>query len=106
MPLAGLVVTQNKIDANRHQVKRMVKATLKGLMLVHQNRQEAIDIATAWMTVDPQFSKKVSLKRNVSPLRLCMRITFQITVKVSSPPVRVGSVMHIPSRLLVFLGLP
>jgi ABC-type nitrate/sulfonate/bicarbonate transport system substrate-binding protein len=56
MPLAGLVVTQNKIDANRNQVKRMVKATLRGLMLVHQNRQEAIDIASAWMRLDPEFA--------------------------------------------------
>jgi len=56
MPLAGLVVAQNKIDANRDRVKRMVKATLKGLMLLHQNRQEAIDIATAWMRLDPDFA--------------------------------------------------
>jgi NitT/TauT family transport system substrate-binding protein len=56
MPLAGLVVTQNKIDANRNQVKRMVRATLRGLMLVHQNRQEAIDIASAWMRLDPEFA--------------------------------------------------
>jgi NitT/TauT family transport system substrate-binding protein len=56
MPLAGLVVTQNKIETNRNQVKRIVKATLRGLMLVHQNRQEAIDIATAWMRLDPEFA--------------------------------------------------
>jgi NitT/TauT family transport system substrate-binding protein len=56
MPLAGLVVTQNKIEANRNQVKRIVKATLRGLMLVHQSRQDAIDIATAWMRLDPKFA--------------------------------------------------
>ena len=56
MPLAGLVVTQNKIDTNRDGVKRMVKATLKGLMLLHHNRQEAVDIATAWMRLDPEYS--------------------------------------------------
>jgi NitT/TauT family transport system substrate-binding protein len=56
MPLAGLVVTQDKIDANRDQVKRIVKATAKGLMLLHQNRQEAVHIATAWMKLDPEFA--------------------------------------------------
>jgi len=34
----------------------MVKATLKGLILFHHNRQEAVDIATAWMKLDPQFA--------------------------------------------------
>lgn len=56
MPLAGLVVAQNKIDANRDQVKRMVKATVKGLLLLHQNRREAVDIASAWMRLEPEFA--------------------------------------------------
>jgi NitT/TauT family transport system substrate-binding protein len=56
MPLAGLVVTQNKIAGNRDQVKRMVRATLKGLMLLHQKREEAVDIATDWMRLDPEFA--------------------------------------------------
>ena len=56
MPLAGLVVTQSKIDAHRDQVKRMVRATLKGLLLLHQNRQEAVDIAADWMRLDKEFA--------------------------------------------------
>jgi NitT/TauT family transport system substrate-binding protein len=56
MPLAGLVVTQSKIDSKRDQTKRMVKATLRGLRFLHQNRQEAIDIATEWMKLDREFT--------------------------------------------------
>jgi hypothetical protein len=34
----------------------MVRATLKGLMLLHQKREEAVDIATDWMRLDPEFA--------------------------------------------------
>ena len=56
MPMAGLVVAQSKIDLNRDQVKRVVKATLRGLLFLHQNKPDAVEIAADWMKLDREFA--------------------------------------------------
>ncbi|MGH7926546.1 MAG: ABC transporter substrate-binding protein, partial [Candidatus Binatia bacterium] len=44
LPLGGLAVSAEKIKSNPEQIKRMVRATLKGLRFFKSNKEETLDI--------------------------------------------------------------
>lgn len=59
LPLGGLAVSTEKIKTNPEQIKRMIRATLKGLRFFKTNKQETLDIMKSYLSISPQYVGKV-----------------------------------------------
>jgi len=58
LPLSGIAVTDNKLQTQREQVKRVVRATLRGTRFMKQNRAETIQMLADYLRITPSQSAK------------------------------------------------
>jgi ABC-type nitrate/sulfonate/bicarbonate transport system substrate-binding protein len=59
LPLGGLAVSAEKIKSNPEQIKRMVRATLKGLRFFKTNKEETLDIVKHHLNISNQYVGRV-----------------------------------------------
>jgi NitT/TauT family transport system substrate-binding protein len=59
LPLGGLGVSAEKIKSNPEQIKRMIRATLKGLRYFKTNKDETLDIMKRHLNISNQYVGKV-----------------------------------------------
>jgi NitT/TauT family transport system substrate-binding protein len=55
LPLGGLGVSTEKIKNNPEQIKRMIRATLKGLRFFKTNKEETLDIMKRYLSISGQY---------------------------------------------------
>lgn len=53
LPLSGIGVTDKKLATEREQVKKVVRATLKGVRFMKQNRAETLQMMTDYLGIKP-----------------------------------------------------
>jgi ABC-type nitrate/sulfonate/bicarbonate transport system substrate-binding protein len=58
LPLSGIAVTDNKLLTQREQVKKVVRATLRGTRFMKQNRAETIQMLADYLRITPSQSAK------------------------------------------------
>jgi ABC-type nitrate/sulfonate/bicarbonate transport system substrate-binding protein len=58
LPLSGIAVTDSKLLTQREQVKRVVRATLRGTRFMKQNRAETIQMLADYLRITPSQSAK------------------------------------------------
>jgi len=58
LPLSGIAVMDSKLQAQREQVKRVVRATLRGTRFMKQNRSETIQMLSDYLKITPSQSAK------------------------------------------------
>jgi NitT/TauT family transport system substrate-binding protein len=59
LPLGGFVTTRDKIEKNPDQIRRVIRATLKGIRLYKDNRKETLDILRSYLHIDNESADKV-----------------------------------------------
>jgi len=59
LPLGGIGVSAEKIKSNPEQIKRMLRATLKGLRFFKSNKDETLDIMKHHLNISNQYVGKV-----------------------------------------------
>src|SRR5690349_19955458 len=59
LPLGGLGVSTEKIKTNPEQIKRMIRASLKGLRFFKTNKQETLDIMKRYLSISGQYVVRV-----------------------------------------------
>lgn len=58
LPLSGIAVMEKKIRTDRDQVKRIVRATLRGTRFMKQNRSDAVALLASYLGITPAQSAK------------------------------------------------
>ena len=58
LPLSGIAVTDKKLRTERDQIKRIVRATLRGTRFMKQNRGEAVAMLATYLGITPAQSAK------------------------------------------------
>jgi ABC-type nitrate/sulfonate/bicarbonate transport system substrate-binding protein len=58
LPLSGITVMESKLQNQREQVKRVVRATIRGTRFMKQNRGEAIQMLSDYLKITPSQSAK------------------------------------------------
>ncbi len=58
LPLSGIAVTDQKLRAQREQVKRVVRAALRGTRFMKQNRAETVQMLADYLRITPAQSAK------------------------------------------------
>ena len=58
LPLSGIAVTDNKLQTQREQVKKVVRASLKGSRFMKQNRAETIQMLSDYLRITPPQAAK------------------------------------------------
>lgn len=53
LPLSGIGVTDKKLATEREQVKKVIRATLKGVRFMKQNRAETLQMMTDYLGIKP-----------------------------------------------------
>ena len=56
LPMAGIVATQTKIKGNLEQVKRLLRAGLKGLSYIGENRSGTIEVIQSWFRLENEIA--------------------------------------------------
>jgi len=51
-PIIGLVTHENKIKSNPDRVEKTIRAALRGLNFVRNNRQETVKVITSWVNLN------------------------------------------------------
>ena len=59
LPLGGLAVSAEKIKTNPEQIKRMIRATLKGLRFFKTNKEETQDMMKRYLNISGQYVEKI-----------------------------------------------
>jgi NitT/TauT family transport system substrate-binding protein len=59
LTLGGLATTREKMDKNPDQVRRAIRATLKGIRFYKSNRQETLDIMRSYLNISNEYADKV-----------------------------------------------
>jgi NitT/TauT family transport system substrate-binding protein len=58
LPLSGIAVTDNKLQTQREQVKKVVRASLRGSRFMKQNRSETIQMLSDYLRITPSQAAK------------------------------------------------
>ena len=58
LPISGLGVTEEKIVRNREQVKKVIRASLKGTRFMKQNRGETLRLLSEYLKISPAQAAK------------------------------------------------
>src|SRR5215475_10764089 len=58
LPLSGIAVTDNKLQTQREQVKKVVRASLRGSRFMKQNRAETIQMLSDYLRITPSQAAK------------------------------------------------
>jgi NitT/TauT family transport system substrate-binding protein len=58
LPLSGIAVTDNKLQTHRDQVKKVVRASLRGTRFMKQNRAETIQMLSDYLRITPSQAAK------------------------------------------------
>lgn len=58
LPISGVGVTDEKIARNREQVKKVIRATIRGTRFMKQNRAEAIRMLSDYLKITPGQAAK------------------------------------------------
>jgi NitT/TauT family transport system substrate-binding protein len=58
LPLSGITVMESKLQNQRDQVKRIVRATIRGTRFMKQNRAETIQMLSDYLKITPMQSAK------------------------------------------------
>jgi NitT/TauT family transport system substrate-binding protein len=58
LPLSGIAVTDNKLHTQRDQVKKVVRATIRGTRYMKQNRPETIQMLADYLRITPAQSAR------------------------------------------------
>ncbi len=58
MPLSGITVMEKKIQTQREQVKRLIRATLRATHFMKQNRAETVQMLSDYLHISPSQSAK------------------------------------------------
>jgi len=58
LPLSGIAVMEKKLQSQRNQVKRVVRATLRGIRFMKQNRAETIKMLSDYLRITPSQAAK------------------------------------------------
>jgi ABC-type nitrate/sulfonate/bicarbonate transport system substrate-binding protein len=58
LPLSGIAVMDQKLQTQREQVKRVVRATVRGLRFMKQNRAETVQMLSDYLKITPAQSAK------------------------------------------------
>jgi ABC-type nitrate/sulfonate/bicarbonate transport system substrate-binding protein len=53
LPLSGIGVTDKKLQTEREQVKKVIRATLRGIRFMKQNRAETLQMMTDYLRITP-----------------------------------------------------
>jgi ABC-type nitrate/sulfonate/bicarbonate transport system substrate-binding protein len=59
LPLGGLAASDNKIKTNPEQIRRMIRATLKGLRFLKANREETVAMLKRHLLIGDDYAGKV-----------------------------------------------
>jgi ABC-type nitrate/sulfonate/bicarbonate transport system substrate-binding protein len=58
LPLSGIAVMEKKIQTQREQVKKVIRATIRGTRFMKQNRAETIQMVSDYLRISPSQSAK------------------------------------------------
>ena len=58
LPLSGIAVMEKKLQSQREQVKKVVRATLRGSRFMKQNRAETIQLLSDYLRITPSQAGK------------------------------------------------
>jgi ABC-type nitrate/sulfonate/bicarbonate transport system substrate-binding protein len=58
LPLSGIAVMEKKLQTQREQVKKVVRATLRGTRFMKQNRAETIQMLSEYLRITPSQATK------------------------------------------------
>jgi len=58
LPLSGIAVTDNKLQTQREQVKKVVRGSLRGSRFMKQNRGETIQMLSDYLRITPSQAAK------------------------------------------------
>lgn len=58
LPLSGIAVTDQKLQSQREQVKRVVRASLRGTRFMRQNRAETVQMLSDYLKISPAQSAR------------------------------------------------
>jgi NitT/TauT family transport system substrate-binding protein len=58
LPLSGIAVTEKKLQTQREQVKKVVRASLRGTRFMKQNRAETIQMLSDYLRITPSQAGK------------------------------------------------
>ena len=58
LPLSGIAVTDNKLQTQREQVKKVVRGSLRGSRFMKQNRGETIQLLSDYLRITPSQAAK------------------------------------------------
>jgi len=58
LPLSGIGVTDKKLQTEREQVKKVVRATLRGTRFMKENRAETLQMMTDYLRITPSQAAK------------------------------------------------
>jgi ABC-type nitrate/sulfonate/bicarbonate transport system substrate-binding protein len=58
LPLSGIAVMEKKIQTQREQVKKVIRATIRGTRFMKQNRAETIQMVSDYLRITPSQAAK------------------------------------------------
>lgn len=59
LPLGGLATTREKIDKGADQIKRVIRATLKGIRFYKNNKQETVEVMKSYLHISSEYADKI-----------------------------------------------
>jgi len=58
LPAIGIVTLERKIKEKPEQVKKVIRTVLKSLRFLRENREEAVRVAMAWLSIDRELAER------------------------------------------------
>jgi ABC-type nitrate/sulfonate/bicarbonate transport system substrate-binding protein len=58
LPISGIAVTAAKLGTHREQIKKVIRATLRGTRFIKQNRPETVRIIQSYLRITPAQATK------------------------------------------------
>ena len=56
LPLAGIGATKKRIAENSDQIRRLLRASLKGIQYIRENRTGTVEIIKTWFKLEPDVA--------------------------------------------------
>jgi NitT/TauT family transport system substrate-binding protein len=58
LPAIGIVTLERKIKEKPEQIKKVLRTVLKSLRFLRENREEAVRVAMAWLSIDRELAER------------------------------------------------
>jgi ABC-type nitrate/sulfonate/bicarbonate transport system substrate-binding protein len=89
-PISSVAVTDSRLKSNRDEIKKVLRAVLRGLRFMHERREETIQVMSRWLSQTPEVARDSydSILPSFSPDGATVDKTYELAIDSRKATVR------------------